>query len=369
MSSVRMHFWTLVARGQGAACWPMKYGTNCTMPAATNSRFGSSKGSGALGTTVCPLRSKCPRKRARISADLTHQLCQTGAAGLPEAGPAYSAGAAAGAGPGGPSKPVSRRSSLSRSVIAARTSAEKSPIASASSRSAAATPCAIPVGVSFSAARESLRTTRAPIVTPIANQNSRLIAPPRTRRSSAAPAVGAALAAGAADDVGVPALGDGLAHAVGERGRLDHRAAEGARVDRGQGGHVGGHRVDVRGDAFELDELVVDRLQRLLRVGQQRADAVARRPHREGGLVERAAELEQRHRQQQYEQDEGTGRNERGDLASRHRASQTYRLSTHRTSSQPTLSGHSARPRPRMMSRSRASRSTMARSAPRPLGS
>src|ERR1700761_3419394 len=47
------------------------------MPAFTNSRFGSSKGRGTLGTTVCPLRSKCPRKRARMSADLTRQLCQT----------------------------------------------------------------------------------------------------------------------------------------------------------------------------------------------------------------------------------------------------------------------------------------------------
>ena len=33
-------------------------------------------------------------------------------------------------------------------------------------------PCAMPRGVSFSAARESLRTISAPIVTPIASQNS-----------------------------------------------------------------------------------------------------------------------------------------------------------------------------------------------------
>ena len=66
-----MHFWMLVARGNAGCCWPMKYGTNCTMPALTNSRFGSSKGSGTLGTTVWPLASKWPRKRRRISADLT----------------------------------------------------------------------------------------------------------------------------------------------------------------------------------------------------------------------------------------------------------------------------------------------------------
>ena len=58
MSCVRMHFCTLVASDQGGASWPMKYGTNCTMPALTISRFGSSKGNGALGTTVCPLPSK-----------------------------------------------------------------------------------------------------------------------------------------------------------------------------------------------------------------------------------------------------------------------------------------------------------------------
>jgi hypothetical protein len=77
MSKVRRHFWMLVARGHGGLCWPMKYGTNCTMPALTNSRLGSSKGSGTLGTTVCPCRSKCPRKRALISAVRTFLLCQS----------------------------------------------------------------------------------------------------------------------------------------------------------------------------------------------------------------------------------------------------------------------------------------------------
>ena len=52
----------LTARRYGGVRWPRKNGTNCTMPALMNSRFGSSMaGSGALGTTVCPLASKCAR--------------------------------------------------------------------------------------------------------------------------------------------------------------------------------------------------------------------------------------------------------------------------------------------------------------------
>src|ERR1700712_4007700 len=78
MSGVRMHFWMLVARVQGGVCWPTKYGTNCTMPALTNNRLGSSNGSGTLGTTVWPLRSKCPRKRERISAVCTSDLAVVG---------------------------------------------------------------------------------------------------------------------------------------------------------------------------------------------------------------------------------------------------------------------------------------------------
>ena len=62
MSRVRTHFCTLVARGTGAGSRPVRYGMNGTMPATVNSRFGSSMaGSGALGTTVCPLASKCAR--------------------------------------------------------------------------------------------------------------------------------------------------------------------------------------------------------------------------------------------------------------------------------------------------------------------
>src|ERR1700712_2755109 len=67
MSSVRTHFCTLVARGKGGVDWPRKNGLNGTIPATVNSRVGSSLISEADGTTVWPARSKCPRKRRRIS--------------------------------------------------------------------------------------------------------------------------------------------------------------------------------------------------------------------------------------------------------------------------------------------------------------
>src|SRR5919107_1284775 len=68
MSRVRTHFCTLVARLNGGVSCPMKYGTNGTMPALTNSRLGSSNSSGALGTTVWPLSPKNRNHRRRISA-------------------------------------------------------------------------------------------------------------------------------------------------------------------------------------------------------------------------------------------------------------------------------------------------------------
>ena len=58
MSGVRMHFWMLVARSQGGVRWPRKNGTNCTMPALTNSRLGSSRITEALGTSVWPAFTK-----------------------------------------------------------------------------------------------------------------------------------------------------------------------------------------------------------------------------------------------------------------------------------------------------------------------
>jgi hypothetical protein len=42
MSSVRTHFWTLVARVKDGVSWPVKYGLNGTMPALTNNSVGSS---------------------------------------------------------------------------------------------------------------------------------------------------------------------------------------------------------------------------------------------------------------------------------------------------------------------------------------
>ena len=58
MSGVRMHFWMLVAVAYGGVRCPRKYGTNWTMPALTNSRFGSSRITDALGTSVCPALTK-----------------------------------------------------------------------------------------------------------------------------------------------------------------------------------------------------------------------------------------------------------------------------------------------------------------------
>src|SRR5690606_24918357 len=69
MSSVRTHFWRLVARLNGGFCWPRKYGLNGTMPALTSSSVGSSATRLAEGTTVCPFSSKKRRKRRAISAD------------------------------------------------------------------------------------------------------------------------------------------------------------------------------------------------------------------------------------------------------------------------------------------------------------
>ena len=67
MSPVRTHFWIEVARGYGAGASPRKYGLNCTMPAFTNSRVGSSRISEALGTLVCPAATKWSVKRLMIS--------------------------------------------------------------------------------------------------------------------------------------------------------------------------------------------------------------------------------------------------------------------------------------------------------------
>ena len=53
MSKVRTHFCTEVARAYGGVTSPKKNGLNGTMPAFTNSKFGSSAIKDADGTTVC----------------------------------------------------------------------------------------------------------------------------------------------------------------------------------------------------------------------------------------------------------------------------------------------------------------------------
>ena len=136
------------ARPTAAARWPMKYGMNCTMPAMTNSRFGSANGSGALGTTVCPLLGEVREEAAADLGGLHRFSARSGRArGVSRAarvGVGYSAewaprrsgsctwspaGSAA-------SSPVPERSSASRSLAAARTSAPNSRSESARSRSA-----------------------------------------------------------------------------------------------------------------------------------------------------------------------------------------------------------------------------------------
>src|SRR5690606_18108265 len=71
MSRVRMHFCTLVARGNGAGTTPVKYGMNGTMPATVYSSAGSSLTSDADGTTVWPRSPKKVSQRRWISAVCT----------------------------------------------------------------------------------------------------------------------------------------------------------------------------------------------------------------------------------------------------------------------------------------------------------
>ena len=118
-----------------------------------------------------------------------------------------------------------------------RSRAASRPARSARRRSWPAMPC----GVSFSAARDSLRKISTPRVAPRASQNSRRMSahPPPAGRPAAATGLGHRL--------GVLPLAHGGAHAVGERGHLDQRAADGGGHDRGQRGGVGGDRADARG--------------------------------------------------------------------------------------------------------------------------
>ena len=69
MSTVRTHFWTLVARGHGRGSVPRKYGLKGTIPALTSNNVGSVATRLALGTRVWPRATKCARKRRLISAE------------------------------------------------------------------------------------------------------------------------------------------------------------------------------------------------------------------------------------------------------------------------------------------------------------
>src|SRR6266581_4382570 len=94
---------------------------------------------------------------------------------VPEESPFDLGGSHASTLPSVPSRPAPSRSSASRSRIASRTSAVKSRrLSDRSDRPPPRLP-AIPRGVSFWAARDSLRTISAPIVMPMTSQNSRRV--------------------------------------------------------------------------------------------------------------------------------------------------------------------------------------------------
>src|SRR3989442_13280146 len=69
---MRRHFCASTARTYGRRSLTRKICLNCTMPALTKSRLGSSSGtSEALGTTVWPRSRKNSRKLWRISSPVT----------------------------------------------------------------------------------------------------------------------------------------------------------------------------------------------------------------------------------------------------------------------------------------------------------
>src|SRR3954470_13264076 len=67
MSLARKHFWAVVARGNGGAAWPRKYGMNWFIPAFVSSSPDSGGGiSDELGTRLWPRSSKKRRNDSRI---------------------------------------------------------------------------------------------------------------------------------------------------------------------------------------------------------------------------------------------------------------------------------------------------------------
>ena len=208
-------------------------------------------------------------------------------------------------------------SSCSRSAMPARTSAPNAPSPAPSSRSPSARLAPIPAGVRLCARRPALGgRRRRPPARPTPEPEEPLHAARFRRERRGLPCVLAR----------APGL-DGLVDAVGERGGPDERTAERGGEERGQHGHVAGDRARAGGDAVDAVELGVDLAQGDLRVVEQRGAALVGLADRDGGLVERAAELQQRHGQQQDEDHEGPRRDQRSDLASRHRC--PPRIPTH----------------------------------------
>ena len=95
------------------------------------------------------------------------------------------------------------------------------------------------------------------------------------------------------------------------------------------------------GDAVDPFQLGVDLVQRGLGVVEQRRAALVRLADRDRGLVEGAAELQQRDGQQQHQDDERSRGDQRSDLTSRHMASSSpeRRKSDRRTGYSPRRAG------------------------------
>ena len=266
---------------------------NGTMPATVNSSDGSGEISEALGTTVCPRWAKCSRKRRRISAvcirvySVLRGRSRSGLLGRRRRSGVGCVGGVRAATPGqlrpgrrwaaarpgrcpraAPPPGRRRRRGRRRRSRRSRRRGRAGP-----RRASRPMPC----GVSFSAARESLRTTRAPIVMPMASQNSRRIRRPSARRDGrGGPSL--SRAAASASGLALALLLRRGAHAVAERGDLDQRAAQRGGDDAGQGGDVARDVGGVAGDVVDPLEVAVhvrDRRGRLAedRRGSARAPA------------------------------------------------------------------------------------------------
>ena len=113
-------------------------------------------------------------------------------------------------------------------------------------------------------------------------------------------------------------VGEGAPDAVGEGGDLDHRTTEGGREQRGERRDVGRRRLDVRGDRVDPDQLGVGRGHRRGDLAEQRDGLVGDALDHAPGLVQHAAELDQRDRQSPHQQHERHGRDESRDASDRH---------------------------------------------------